>query len=169
MEKNKQTNNIFRAWLASRSNISNNRLAGAKFQIIAPFDAKKETIRGNTVYTDLLRRNPSVNRVILICSVWIGSFNKARGGSALSPCFLCILKLVKSLTVCTKVVRESRSKLTRADNLKPRGRWECEQNCAWADMQSIYNMLIAMLIQACLVYKTLNLHFSRARDVISYL
>ena len=68
---------------------------------------------------------------------WIGSFNKARGGSALSPCFLCILKLVKSLTVCTKVVRESRSKLTRADNLKPRGRWECEQNCAWADMQSI--------------------------------
>ena len=53
---------------------------------------------------------------------WIGSFNKARGGSALSPCFLCILKLVKSLTVCTKVVRESRSKLTRADNLKPRER-----------------------------------------------
>ena len=44
--------------------------------------------------------------------MWIGSFNKARGGSALSPCFLCILKLVKSLTVCTKVVRESRSKLT---------------------------------------------------------
>ena len=69
--------------------------------------------------------------------MWIGSFNKARGGSALSPCFLCILKLVKSLTVCTKVVRKSRSKLTRADNLKPRGRRECKQNCAWADMQSI--------------------------------
>ena len=71
------------------------------------------------------------------CAYWIGSFNKAGGSSALSPCFLCILKLVKSLTVCTKVARESRTKPTRADNLKPRGRWECEQNCAWADMQNI--------------------------------
>ena len=56
-------------------------LAGAKFQIIAPFDAKKETIRGNTVYTDLLRRNPSVNRVILIRSVQNPQFTFFKGES----------------------------------------------------------------------------------------